>query len=468
MPARQQTLRDTIAWSYDLLEEDEKRLFRGLSAFVGGFTLEAAEAVCGDQGVRSQGLGVREEQTRDLTPNTQHLTPILDGVASLLDKSLLRQVEGTQGEARFMMLETIREYAGERLEECGETEAIRRWHAQFFVALAERAEAKLSSAEKREWLDRLEAEHDNFRAVLTWCQADVGDGEIGLRVAGALWWFWFLRCYWSEAPNWLAGALTRSDGSGCRAARAKVLEGAGLLMSDREVGRRLGEASVAIFRELGDKLGLASSLRTLAGVSLDDGDHAAARSLYQESLAICQAAGDRWGLVPTLWGLGALAEGQGDLITAQSLWEEAMAVCHEVGDQWNLAWLLLDLGRLARRQGDRERAYDRCKESLAIFRELGTKWGIILSLEWLAMLTGAEDEPERAARLFGAAATLRDAITAPRSPPVRAERAEFECHLANIHVALGEEAFAAAWAKGQAMELEEAVTYALACEQEPG
>jgi predicted ATPase len=430
-PARQQTMRDTIAWSYDLLEEEEKRLFQRLAVFVGGCTLEAVDAVCDAEG----DLGL----------------DVLDGAASLADKSLLRQEERTQGEPRFMMLETIREFAWERLEESRETEATQRRHAQFFLALAERAEPKLSSAAQKEWLDRLEGEQDNFRAVLAWCQTEAGDGEIELRLAGALWWFWWLRCYWSEARSWLAAALTRSGGSGCTVARAKALEGAGLLARDR----RLSKESVALFRELGDRLGLGSALRTLGMMMMEAGDQSAARAHYEESLAICQETGDRRGLVPTLFGLGELAELRGDLAAAQSLGEEGIAVCHEVGEQWNLGWLHLSLGRLAKKQGDRERAYDRYKESLAIFQELDNEFGIIVSLEWLAMLTGAQEEPERAARLFGAAASLREAIGAGHLPSPGSERTHV------IRVALGEEAFAAAWEEGQAMTLEQAIEYAL-------
>jgi predicted ATPase/class 3 adenylate cyclase len=445
LPARQQTLRDAIGWSYDLLNEREKALFRRLSVFVGGCTLEAAEAVATAPGECAGEGGDRRPPPLEID--------ILDGIASLVEKSLIHQQHGAAGEPRFSKLETIREYAWERLEESGETEAVRRQHGQFFLALVETAEAKLVGAEQGAWLDRLEGEHDNFRAVLAWSQTEAEDGEIGLRLAGALWWFWWLRCHWTEARNWLAGVLTRSGGSGCTAGRAKALEGAGLFASDWEVGRRLGEQSVAVFRELGDKLGLASSLRTLA-LRLEENDDAAARLCYEESLAICQEAGDRRGEMLSRSMMGSPAHLEGDVD------EEAVAFCREVGNQWNLGWLLLNLGHRAKQQGDRERAYERYKESLAIFRELGNQSGVIYNMESLAMLPGAQQEPERVARLFGAAATLRDAISADdfSSPDARAD---YERRVSTIRAALGEEAFAAAWEAGRAMSLEEAVRVAL-------
>ncbi|MFQ5794790.1 MAG: BTAD domain-containing putative transcriptional regulator [Candidatus Bipolaricaulia bacterium] len=248
LPACQQTLRDTIDWSYDLLNTGERTLFERLSVFVGGGTLEAAEAVC---------IGA---------DNLELKMDILDGLASLVDKNLLRRKEQADGEPRFLILETIREYGLERLEASGESEAIRRTHADYYLALAEQAEPKLEGPDQRMWLDRLEVEHDNLRAALVWFEQN-GEAEAELRLGGALWGFWHMRGYLSEGRRWLEGALAKGEDRDVSASvRAKALHGAGVLtheQGDYERATVLYEESLDLRRELGDKPGVAILLSNL-------------------------------------------------------------------------------------------------------------------------------------------------------------------------------------------------------------
>jgi predicted ATPase/class 3 adenylate cyclase len=521
LPARQQTLRDAIGWSYELLTEEEKRLFRRLSVFVGGCTLEAAEAVCDAEG----GLGIE----------------VLDGVTSLVDKSLLQQGE-VAGEPRFMMLETIREYGLECLMVSGEEEAIRRRHGQFFLALAEEAEPRLASAERETWLNRLEVEHDNLRCALAWSRAvresgtraDGEAGETGLRLAGALMWFWYLRGHLSEGRGWLERALSSIVGLARTTAHAKALYAAGRLAwrhGDLDAARLRLEESVRIWEALGDKRGLAYSLNYLGMAHVDSAlarpfhqrslvlfreigdpwglamslycsgewyDPDTSRSFYEESLVLFRQMGDRWGAALPLTSLAEAACDQGNDETARALWEECLGIFRQVGDRWRIAQVLNNLGWVARRQGDPGRAAALYEESLALYRELGikeriadllhslgqvaqhrgqsrqaaallaeslavrreggSKWEIAECMEAIGKVASAQEYPERVARLFAAASALREAMDTPLSP---VEQEEYERSLAAVRAVMGEITFAAAWAEGRAMTLAEAVAYAL-------
>jgi predicted ATPase len=265
MPARQQTLRNTIAWSYNLLDEEEKRLFRQLSVFVGGCTIEAIEALCASPGSESE--------------------PILDGVASLVDKSLLQGVEQRAGEEpRFVMLETIREYALESLESHGETEAARRAHAAYFLALAEEAEQGMAGPQQAVLLERLEQEHDNLRAAMQWSTSHAEEEKaMALRLGGALSSFWFVRAYFSEGRDFLERALSRS-GEVAAPIRAKALYAASRLheaLDSLDRAEELCEQSLALYREFGDTRGIASCLHLLADIAWGKGNLAAARALAQ-------------------------------------------------------------------------------------------------------------------------------------------------------------------------------------------
>jgi predicted ATPase len=472
---RQQTLRALIDWSYELLNNQEKILLQRLSVFVGGWTLEAAEAVCGGDGIV--------------------VGRVLHVLTSLVDKSLV-VFEEREEEGRYHFLETIRQYARERLAKTEEAQALGGRHRNHFLALAEMAEPQLTGAEQARWLERLEVEHDNLREALAWCKAEEGGAEAGLRLAGALWRFWWVRGYLSDGWAYLAKALERSGAFARTPARAKALSGAGNLVwnqGDYGTARTLYEESLAIRRELGDKLGIAASLGNLGVMAYEQGDYGAARTLYEEGLAIRRELGDKLGIAASLGNLGVVAFYQGDygaartldeeslaiqrelgdkggiansLIclglvaymqgeygSARTLYEESLAIKRELGDKLGIAALLGNLGSVAHKQGGSGAARTLYEESMAILRELGDKRVIAYLLEGFADLAKTEGQAERAARLWGAAEALREAIGSPIPPNER------EMYKRNVTAT--REAFAAAWADGGAMTIEQAIEYAL-------
>jgi non-specific serine/threonine protein kinase len=486
LPARQQTLQATIDWSYDLLDTNEKVLFRRLAVFKGGRTLEAVETVC-NPAKTSDGIAPLQ-------------IDVLDGLESLLDQSLLQQEAGLDEEPRFMMLVTIHEYAAERLEESGEAKTLRRRHAAYFLELAEEAEPALTGPDQVMWLNRLETEHNNLRAVLRWA-IESQAAETGLRLAGALRQFWSVRGYYSEGRDWLARLLALAGPSERTTVRAKALLGAGALAYhqgdyasvrtfweeslaiQRELQDRQGvanllnnlgvvtqvqgdyaaacalfEESLAIFRELGDRRSIANSLNSLGIVARNQGDLTAARALFEENLAIFRELGDKRSIANSLNSLGIVARNQGDLTAARALFEESLAIRQELGDKQGVANLLNNLGLVAENQGDYMLARSLLRESLMTLRELGDRLNIAKLLESLASLATVQAQPQDALRLAGAAAALRESIGAPLSP---ADRIELERHLETARRASGEEASAQALADGRAMTLEQAIEYAL-------
>ena len=493
-PARHQTLRAAIRWSYDLLAPAEQVLFRRLAVFAGGCTFEAVEAICTD--VSAEERRASEAGERSPTP------PLLDSLASLTDKSLLYAVEGSEGEPRFGMLETIREYATERLETSREAEATRRRHAEHYLALAETAEAGFYGTEQAAWAGRLEAEHDNLRTALGWALESAA-AEVGLRLAGALARFWEAQGHFTEGRRWLEGLLVLPEGGGptTAAIRAKALNGAARLAHRQgDVGRAaaladenlalsrelrdrqaIGEAlntrglvaraggeyaraaalfeeSLALRRELEDRRGIASALANLGLVARVEGEHRRAQALFEESLALERALGDTWGIANTLNHVGRAAWYQGEYGRARSLFEESVALWRELGNRWGIANSLDNLGRVALGQGDHGRAAALFGESLALRHELGDNLGLAESLEGLAGVAALRGQSERAAGLFGAAEVLRQAIGAPLPP---ADRPDYERRVTAVRAALGEETFATGWAAGQALSLEEAIGEAL-------
>ncbi len=379
MPARQQTLRNTIAWSYNLLDEEEKRLFRQLSVFVGGCTIEAIEALCASPGRESE--------------------PILDGVASLVDKSLLQGVEQRAGEEpRFVMLETIREYALESLEPHGETEAARRAHAAYFLALAEEAEQGMAGPQQAVLLERLEQEHDNLRAAMQWSTSHAEEEKaMALRLGGALSSFWFVRAYFSEGRDFLERALSRS-GEVAAPIRAKALYAASRLhevLDSLDRAEELCEQSLALYRELGDTRGIASCLHLLADIVWGQGNLAAARALAEESLMLFRELDDRRSVAYLLYHLGSLAVEQGEYARGRSLLTESLTINRELGDTRNIANSLFTLALLSRLSGgDLAQAHTLLDESFALFREIGDKENIANCLYLWGVL--ALDEGDRA------------------------------------------------------------------------
>ena len=487
LPLRQQTLRGTIAWSYDLLGQDEKALFRRLAVFVGGCTLEAAEAVCTAQG--------------DL------LIDVLEAVAALVDKSLLRQETQADGQPRLLMLETIREYALERLAASGEAEAVQRQHAIFFLRFSEEAEPKIRGAEHFLWRTRLEVEHDNLRAALRWT-LESQEAEMGMQLAFSLVAFWRASNQDREGRNWCEQVLAQPGTSARTAARAMALLAAGamtmfqgdlpqaqLLLEEsiaigREVGRaakrtlalalallaygallqghlgaarELAEEGVRLFREVGEAWGTALALNHLGRATLELGDPVAARPLLEESAALFRA-GNMQRLAMPLNTLGRMALRQGDDTGARAYCEEALAVARATGDELFIAEALAELGTVALHVGDSGQATALYQQSLALIWTRGYRECIAEDLAGLAAASSLLGQPERAARLFGAVEALRE-VSGIRLAPL--PRADYDRAVEGIRAHLDEATFAQAWEKGRAMPLEQAIAEALATQDEP-
>ncbi len=437
---RHQTLRATMDWSYDLLSVQEQVLLRRLSVFAGGFTLEAAEAVCADEDVEA--------------------LETLDLLSRLVEKSLVLAEQLGQ-EMRYRLLETVRQYSRDKLLEAGESESCRDRHLDFFLALAERTEPQLRGPEQAVWLESMEMEHDNLRAALEW-SLNSGVPEAGLRLAGASWWFWYVRGYYREGRGWLDQVLRRS-GSALPAMRAKVLGGAGYLATnqgDYAAALSLLEESLVLWQQLGDKQGIALSLNLLGRVAWHRGDFPRAADLYKESLVLFRELGAKDSISVLLNNLGVLAINQGDFSAARSLLEESLAIRRQLGDKQGMAMTGANLGVIALRQGDYAAARSLFKESLTIDRDLGDKRGISSQLEVFGLLAAAQGHAERAARLLGVAEALREAIGAPLSISARA-LFDYDRYLARVRAALGREALATVWAEGRAMTLEQAIEYAM-------
>jgi predicted ATPase/class 3 adenylate cyclase len=445
LPERQRTLRGTIEWSHALLDESERVLFARLAVFSGGRTLEAIEAVCDAKG--------------DLPVDT------LDGVSSLLDKSLLRQEEGPEGEPRFVMLETIHEYARERLEASGEAEQTRRLHAEYFLALAEEAEPELSEADQLACLERQEAEHDNFRAALTWSldRAPV----TALRMAAALARFWEKRSYFSEGSSWLEAAVRLSESveaaTADSATRAKLLSEAGtfaFFRTDFDHAIVLHGEALELYRQVGDESNTAFALLCLGAQHMEKGDHERAAPFLEEALALSRTIGDKRNTAGTLHNLAEVERQRGNYEQAKALGMESMALWREIKDDWNLSMVVGWVGLLEVWSGDEpDLAEGFLKDALALERELGNWAYGAYCLEAFAGLAGARGQGARAARLWGAAEALRTDIGAPLPPDARLL---YEPSMDAARAQLGEATWEEAFADGMAMSAEEAAMYALA------
>ena len=476
-PARHQTLRAAIDWSYRLLPAELQTLFARLSVFRGGWTVEAAEAICSD---------IQEETLIALT--------------QLRERSLV--VTEESGDAiRFRMLETLREYAEER-RAASERALLGQRHAFYFLHLAEEAEPHLSGPEAETWMDRLETENENLRAALEWSLA----GEeplLGMRLAAILWRFWSIRGHFREGRRWLAAALSQGAAAP-EMLRARILNGAGVLaehQGDHVAARACYEESLALCRQAANRPGIATMLNNLGNVAYNLGDYATARALYAESLTLRREMGDARSIANTLNNLGLVAQSQEDYAAAHFLYEESLQIKRELGDRSGIAASLNNLGMLAYEQGEYAQAQAlyleslaayreqgnrrleainlnnlanvaRCsgeygsarrlsEQSLAIKRDLGDRWGIAYSLEMFASIALGQGEPDRTARLFGAAEALREAIHAPLRP---AERDDHDRAAAASRAQLGIEAYTLEWTLGHAMTLDQALGYALEAE----
>jgi predicted ATPase/Flp pilus assembly protein TadD len=417
LPARQQTMRDTIAWSYELLDESGKRLFRTLAVFIGGFSIESAVALSKTEG----------EPEID----------VLESLGSLVDKSLLVQKEQRDGEPRFMMLETFREYGLEQLEACGEMAAVRRTHANFFRELVEHAEPELSSAEQGMWLDRLGAEHDNIRAALRWAKEN-NEVDFGSRMAEALGRFWLIKGYYTEGREILAeflGSTTRTE------RRPTLLTSAGILaqnQGDYGAARSYFEESLEIWRSLGNKQGIASSLNNLGWVAWRQSDYKDARALSEEGLSLNRELGNKQGIAHSLNNLGYVMHHQGDYQAARSLHEESLCLRRELGDRRGIAFAQNNLGWALQKQGLYEPAKALLEEAIAQFKQLGDKQLLAFSSCRLAEVLYDEGNSQPAMEL------LEDSVTTCREIGAKYSLAFSLCILGNASCDQGNHLRAAA------------------------
>ena len=443
LPARHRTLRNTIAWSYDLLDPPEQTLFRLLAVFVDGCTLEAVQAVSLSE------------------------TDVLESVDSLATKSLVRSVVVASAQARLTMLETTREFGLELLGASGELEAVRRRHAVYYLSLAERAEPELWGPAARSWLDRLAADHNNMRAALEWGLNEGGSigSEIALKLAGALARYWWTRSHTVEGQQWLERALAAVPGR--TKAHMKALYGAGWLAHfrrDSATARSLIEESLAIARELGDQWAVAWTLHCLGRVASFDGDYAGTRALAEQSLAIAEELGDQWLIAWALHLLGLAAHHAGDYATADFFYERSLVIRQRLGHHESIGVMCQLRGATAYRRGRFLEARQFCQGYLEMSQELGSPWHLSNALAQFASLAAAQQQPERAARLIGAAAVINETF---RARPIPLIEELFMEGVGLARQALGETAFAVAMSKGQAMTPEEAIAEALAVEVPP-
>jgi non-specific serine/threonine protein kinase len=447
---RQQTLRALIDWSYDLLPPAERALFQRLSVFVGGWTLEAAEAVA--------------PGAADGPPDLVESWEVLDLLASLVDKSLVVAEEpGTTNHpgVRYRLLETVRQYGRDRLLEGGDAAAVRDRHLDYFTRLAEDADAKIRGPEQGTWLARLETEHDNLRAALQWCKSAADTGLTGMRLASALARFWEIRGHFTEGREHLSGVLAREDAAAASPERARALRAGGILASgqgDAAAARARFEDSLAILRAAGDRQGVAQTLNNMGLLALRQGDAGLAQALCEESLAMWRELNDPNGLAATLNNFANAAVARGDYRSARAWYEEALHINRERGNRAGEAYNLNNLGDVAFRQGDTDAALDFYRRSLVLLRDLGDRHTIDALLDAFAAVAAAKGEWERSARLFGAADALREELGVTLSP---ADQEEHERQVAAARSALEETAFAAAWAVGRNLSPERATAFAL-------
>jgi predicted ATPase/DNA-binding CsgD family transcriptional regulator len=470
-PQRQQTMHSTMDWSYDLLSEQERTLFRRLCVFAGACTLEAAEAICAGGGIEA--------------------SAVLTLLSRLMDHSLVHTVE-RDGEVRYQLLEVIKQYGRAKLDATGEAPDLCRRHRDWYLRLAGLAEPELVGREQAAWLNRLEAERDDLRAALKW-SLEHNEAQAAAGVAAPLWSFWLLRGYLTEGRRWLDRILAQlAYGS---IWRASVLQADGiltgrlgdtaravsLLEESLSLWRALGdnkrvafalnslgvaaqaygdyvqatrrfEESLALLRESGDAQATALTLTSLALTTFYLGNRERARSLCEECLALFKAVGDVRGVAAALANLGMMSLEQGDYEHATRLCSDSLALRRGVGDKGGIAHTLAILGRAALGRGKLEQAEHHFIESLAIRWELGEKDGVATALEGLAAVRAARGKAHNAARLWGAADALRESSNAPVPPTDQSFR---ECVIASVRAQLSEKAFAAAQAEGRRFDPEQ-------------
>ncbi len=437
---RHRTLRAALDWSFDLLTDPERMLLRRLAVFAGGFTLEAAEAVCaGDE--------VEPRSTVDI-------------LAHLVEKSL---VVFHAHERRYGLLETIRQYSEERLIASGYAAWMREQHGAYYLHLAEQAEPLLRGREQRAWLERLEGEHNNLRAALEWSKTAEDGSERLLRLAAALWRFWHVHGYWREGRQWLEEALAKAPGAPLPI-RTKALFGAGVLaiwQQDYGPASRFLEESLAVARMRGDDRAAADALRALSQAAWWQRDYERASALSEESLTLFQQIGDPWGISSALRhrGFQILTHHQRkrEWQLASSMFEESLGISRALGDLRGVGHSTSGLGITARLAGQYKQAERLLQEALSLFRDLGDMFGIVNVLLELGRVAARRGDTERTTRLFGAAQSLREVGGAPVLP--------YDLPYYTRHYSVEDELRAtglnSVWAEGRAMTLQQAIDYAL-------
>jgi predicted ATPase/transcriptional regulator with XRE-family HTH domain len=475
-PTRHQTLEATIAGSYDLLDPDEQALFRRLSVFAGGCTFEAAMAA-----------SATDDEIATLT-----------GLQALLDNSLLIVTGGANGERRFAMLDTIREFALHRLSTDDDEQAIRAHHAVYFLDLAERGERELTGPEQATWVKLLDADHDNFRASLSWSLNQQGEDDTALRLGAALWRFWDRRGYLREGRSWLTQTLSRSNQI-ASLPRANALIGlANLLYENFSRQRTLYAEGLALFEELEDKPGQARALSGLGLIEMDVGEYDQAILRFEGALEIWRTVGNRRGEATVLLHLGRLLGNEGEYHGAQKVYLEALAIGQEIRDMGSVAYCYHHLGRLARRQGMPEAAQpyldlalsvsrdagnadaiayaqlelgllalvvgnpkmaaSSLRKALRSFVEFGSELGAVDCLDGCARLARMTNQPVLALQLWSVAATWRESVAASL-PPLEVDA--WNRDMATLRTELGDEQFSSLWSIGQTFSLQEGTRLAL-------
>jgi non-specific serine/threonine protein kinase len=483
LPTRQQSLQALLDWSWDLLDPVQQRLFAGCAVFARGWTAEAAAAVCADP-------------VAPAPPEAMY-----ESLMSLAEQGLLQVHPAPAGLPRFSLLETMREYAADRLSETGEAALMRARHCTYFLALAEESEPQIRIHYDSGWMERIEAEHDNMRLALEWTRADPAGAETELRLAGALQPFWHLHGYWSEGIACLEAALARA-GNRFPAARAKALTGAGRIVAgqgDFPKARGLLEAGAALFRAVGDTFNTARTLVTMSWVVQRQGDLTRAEAALQEALTLYRELDSKAGIGDVLENLGIIALNQGDFQKAQAFSEESMELNSTIGNGRGLASSALNLGEALRAQQNWGRAAEVIEQALAIYRQNSHKAGIALAEHNLGQIRLAQGDSvaagdlftdsialylqldnregiamclaglvavavhnrqwDRAARLTGATDGLLRHLKTHLDPP---DALVYTEHLAQARQVLSREDWASAWAAGASLSLEEAVALGLA------
>ena len=440
-PARHQTLAATVEWSYDLLSKKEQKLLRRFSVFPGSGTLHAIESVCEEDGGKEKGN-------------------VLDTLSQLVDKSLVG-TSRRSGERWYSLLETIREFAFDKLAESQEMKSVKDQHLDYYLQFAEEAEPKIKSPEQLLWYERLETEHDNLRAALGWA-LESQNADAGLRLAGSLGFFWFVHGHLREGVVWLEKVLENGEGAPL-SSQAKALRFLGglLIFSEEKDFERISmllEKSLGLYRKLDDRAGIAWVLNQLGLIAYIHGEFTEAQKLLEESLVLREQVGDPWEIAQTLGNFATVALKKNDLASAREFSEKAIAWFQQAGDQRGTAMNTGELGEIIQMEGDYERAFTLLTQSLSQLAQFDDNWATASGLESLANLVFERGDLKRGVILYGAAEALREDVGMPLTPD---QYETYEDDMATARKDLGEKVFTRAQAEGRAMTLEQVIEFVL-------